>query len=1150
MEDPSEDVFTNRVLADGQNFLIFEGIYESAAFHLQCFLDVLDSMPAEEPYEAVRRSSLALLRISNEVARRAEVKAFIIGETIPLAEVPMKLVRQIPGRAEMAVFTKEELQALDISLDDLKPFIFDAMDSEHLRSQQLGNTSLERKPLLLVNEKIILALPTAVSEAIKRFVIEFCASGNLLRELYVSYADQLSQLFSQTPLVGGATAPRLPFQMRQGIFFANIAKFVDFGRLLHICFVVDDFRGFAEGGLSEPNPESDRISEAVQMSLSHARRELSDRENFKDAIFLVVICSWGRPVVLGFDGVEDERWRVEHISAADLVTLSWSSSFKPLSFWQLLDSQERLKALNLNIVNLNGFLNLQGWADDLRGHLVPHGQIPDDHDPNQMLQFLIPQNKQLDLRKRVVESWDLHYARKWDGRNVRVRRQSTETFFEEDQNEPLYVSVEDLNGDDRLAAVYEASQRSWWVTVDTAESCSRELHYRLFHALMVWLKRAAPVLDLKLQSLPSGPFGWLCSFEDGDNSDAAAPVPDREQASALLSVKVKGNSIIVFASKGFLLSFRNPTNLGEVLLVETLIRGANIISGRDEFEDIEELKAQIVPDEWARDVHFFMAQEFRDFVRTSIRRKPILISDADAAYSKLGLGWRVRDRTEGSWVRGVDECCLYLNRLIESIWEDVRGELKSYSRESLVFTLYENHEATMLETDQWLRTARSVLSFHRDTAKAEAESAMHIAELNASSLSTRLLIEMALCEAPEVGGCQHIGKLDLTRLLTSALQMHVLGGWSEAIKYGGKKPEIKIAPFGDVLTEPDFDDTIATPYGQALGVKRFRLGASGYEQNFNASDVAESAKAAFPVEFWEAWQETFGFSIDDIRVFLDNVDDEGLRRETFAFVSTYDQLVALGGMNKLHPQTVGCILEALVLRPRSSWDTTPSGFNNKDWYPWRFRRRLSLIARPIVELPGIPARYLIAPSMVRNGVVKLIGYCLEGGFDAKDFPSGKMRSWIGAAENKRGHDFNQHVASMLRDLGWQAKSDVKLTEILNSKLDKNYGDVDVLAWKDERILAIECKDLELAMTVGEIARQVHEFRGENVDGKPDRLKKHMNRFDILQSRVDAVRRFTKSPDNAGLEMSLVFSDLVPMNFSNLAKDRNIRIVLADGLGSI
>src|SRR5438094_2589955 len=263
MEDPSEDVFAARVLAAGENFLIFEGIYETATFLLQRFLDVLAGMPVTEPFANVRRSVLALLRISDEVARRSGVTAFMTGETMPLREVPIRLVRQISHRANRALFTIEDLEGLGISLDDLAPFIFDPANAANLRAEHLGHSSLERAPMVLVNETIILALPTSVSEAIKRFLIEFCASSGLLKELYASYAYQLSRVFSQTPLMGGTMGPKLTFQMRKGIRFANIAQFVDRGRLLHICFVVDDFSGFDDGDLIMPSPDSDRIGEAV-----------------------------------------------------------------------------------------------------------------------------------------------------------------------------------------------------------------------------------------------------------------------------------------------------------------------------------------------------------------------------------------------------------------------------------------------------------------------------------------------------------------------------------------------------------------------------------------------------------------------------------------------------------------------------------------------------------------------------------------------------------------------------------------------------------------------------------------------------------------------------------------------------------------------
>jgi hypothetical protein len=127
-----------------------------------------------------------------------------------------------------------------------------------------------------------------------------------------------------------------------------------------------------------------------------------------------------------------------------------------------------------------------------------------------------------------------------------------------------------------------------------------------------------------------------------------------------------------------------------------------------------------------------------------------------------------------------------------------------------------------------------------------------------------------------------------------------------------------------------------------------------------------------------------------------------------------------------------------------------------------------------------------------------------------------------------------------------------LTEILNDKLDRDYGDIDVLAWKDGRVLAIECKDLELAMTSGEIARQLHEFRGNirTSDAKPDRLKKHLVRVELLRQRSPDLKRFVCSSEAISIEAHLVFRGIVPMHFSDIAQRHNIRFETIDGLETL
>lgn len=1146
MEDPSEDVFVSRVILPDRDCLIFEGIYEASAFYLQRFLNVLGRMPPHEPFAGLRRSADSLLRLSHAVALRSGVQAHMTGQVIPLQSVPNRLLRNLPELAQRVLFSPEDLNALGIDLKDLRAFIFDSNEQETIRGETLGHSTLERFPVLWIDGHFCLALPTAVSIATRRMVIEFAISADQASPLYGSYAREMANTFTGMRLMGGSPTPAIPFRKKDGLYVADMTTYVDEGRLLHFCFIVDEFESYVDTGTVGLNPDPERLSKIIDESIVEAHRTHSAEAGFREGVSVVVMCPWGRPAAFGFNGVDDKRWRVETISAADLESVSWIPKFSPRQFWRLLDTQDRLRELNLEIINPNGLLNLYAWSEATSGHLVPHGQMPDDHDTDAPFRILITQNGLLAVRKEGAESWNLHHAQTWDGRNVKVRRETPRSFFTENDPVPLYVSFDDLDKG-KLTSVFETEQRGWWTEIETPHMPDRATHYSLWHLTAVWITKAAPVLEQSLRTLPDGPLAWICHFEDSDISDVENPIPSRAEARALLDISVRGNVIQVTAKPGFLASFRNPTNIGESLLVDALIGGALRLNGEEpNTERIFELATRIVPDEWARDMHMFETLQFRHFVRDSMPDSPILMSKMDDAYSRIGLGWRKRERSAGSRITGTDDCCVYLNEVIDGVWEMTRAALKTYNREKLVIKLVANHERITNETEHWLRCARAILALNQDKEQATRASIERMAEFNAGLLSTRILIEIALCECPADSGAV-AGELDISRLLANVMQMHSLGGWSEAIKYGSKQAEIRITPYGDIHTQDEFYEKIATPYGQALGGKRFRYGALNYEENFRELEVVETVEDKINQEFWEAWKGAFGFTIDDLRLFLDNIENEAITRSEFAFIASFDELCALEGVHKLDAGIVRRILDALTLRPRPTWASAPDGFLPRDWYPWRFRRRLSAISRPVLLLSSEgEARYLIAPGMVRDGALKVIDYCFNGGYEAKDFPPGLMRSWIGASENKRGHKFNIEVSERLRELGWQTKPNVNLSEILNAKLDRDYGDIDVLAWRDGCVLAIECKDLELARTTSEIARQLHEFRDEvRTNGKPDRLKKHLLRVEVLKKESDAVRKYTRTSGALNIQTCLMFSDIVPMSFSEIASRQDVRLVILD-----
>ncbi len=134
----------------------------------------------------------------------------------------------------------------------------------------------------------------------------------------------------------------------------------------------------------------------------------------------------------------------------------------------------------------------------------------------------------------------------------------------------------------------------------------------------------------------------------------------------------------------------------------------------------------------------------------------------------------------------------------------------------------------------------------------------------------------------------------------------------------------------------------------------------------------------------------------------------------------------------------------------------------------------------------------------------------------------------------------------MRELGWQVEKEVKLTGLLGRPLDRNYGDIDVLAWRPEtgRVLLMECKDLQYNKTLGEVAEQLSDFRGEVApDGKPDHLKRHLDRLDVLADCEDVISQKLKLLSPINLEGHLVFRNPVPMRFAWDRMAKRVRLSL-------
>lgn len=1157
MEDPAEDVFVSLVNTSQGNFRIFEGLSEGAGFHLQRILHIVEEMPKRKRFENISSRTISLLQLSEAAANRAGVLENQLGNEIPLDSVPLDVSAHVAASVEIIRFDEQDLARLHISTDLLQEFVFDFQKRQQLTGQHLGHTDLERRPLISKDGYLFLLLPTAISSAIRRFIFESVEAMGQTSTLEIALASEYLELFGRGPILGHRFGAGIQFRRLRGSGIGVVMSEVDPGRFLHLIFLVDGLDGFPVHGFNGANSNQDKLSASVAEQIALASTEAKENPGFQDGISLIVSCGYGRGFGIELERRLPEKWKVEAMSAYDLSTLNWLREFKAIALWRLLDARLTLARRGVALLNVNGLLNLVAWVRQLEGHLVPHGRVPDEfgRDDSHDL-MLVEQNAIRKLRYEVFTEWDSRRVRDVDGRWVKVRKLDRSE-FDEDLVAPLYGSEEDVF-QGRLRSVYVAGTRAWWIEIHADDDSSRGGMYEYWMMLCVWLKRAAPVLDEAYPELPPGPIEIGVRFaEILEMTRGSVKAKDGEELRALLTISAQAGNprMEVRVGRGFDDGLSQPENIAERSLVAAIVEAAATAGCEDANKEKQlRLVSRICPNTEARYRHRFEAQSFRDHLRSVIPHEPELVDKMDDATSRIGLGWRVRSRESGSDVTGVAECTKFLNSVVKVVLDDLCQELRELDRRAFVNAVLLNHEATATNRDIWKHTTKASLALREDKQAALRTIATHHGHLNASFLATRLLLEAAVCECPLVGG-RHPGELELSRTMCHMLRAHHLGGWSDAIHWGAMEPRVKITPLGDVFVNHEFIDRVYEPFGREAGEAEVRRAAESYERLYVPLKVSAPIATIFDEQFLDAWNEEFRTSLDGMRSFVDELENQGVKQNKAVYQARRsDVIAAFVSATGSDDDKASLTLALISTAPRAEWRALSGEFSDKDWVPWRFRRRLSTLRRPLIQLDDqSDPSVLIAPGLVRDALYVTLRSFHSGEIPSSQARTQAMREWIGHANNVQRSAFNTTVAERMRELGWLVEKEIKLTQILGRPLDRNYGDVDVLAWKPNtgRVLAMECKDVQYNKTLGQVAEQLSDFLGVvRSDGKRDLLKKHLDRLEILNTHKNELEKSLKMSAPAQLEGHLVFRNLVPMRFAWERMASKVRLSLFEELERI
>lgn len=495
-----------------------------------------------------------------------------------------------------------------------------------------------------------------------------------------------------------------------------------------------------------------------------------------------------------------------------------------------------------------------------------------------------------------------------------------------------------------------------------------------------------------------------------------------------------------------------------------------------------------------------------------------------------------------------------LHTAVDELWVRLRAQLAPIDGPGLVDLLTRNLESIFRDRSHWRRTARALLALHSETDDVASISGRREGDRARAAAAGRVLIEMALCECRASGG-RRASLSDLDRALAGVALLLEIAADADAVRGGLMPAELVADPNGALRLDGRTLADVVGAYGRDTHAAELQAAAAGYDTLFapqagRGGDEAEedvipawSRDDTFAAAYHAEFGLTYDRVIDAVADLLDLANGEGrVVRTTRGAIR--ERLRDRRGFTDTE---VEAFFGAMALERRARWDEAPPGFLARDWEPWRYRRRLSVSARPLACFgAGDDAPCIFGVAQLGASLTYVLEAIRSAWLPTEYFRSEEMRRYRGSVAERLGLDFEREVASRCEEVGWHTRQGVSMRSL---GAPDRLGDVDVMAWRADRdvLWLVECKRLQPTRTVTEIVERLRQFRGESGDA----LGRHLARTAWVRRHWDAVRQALRLPETVRVaEPLLVTSARMPMRYAAGLAIPSDQIVFAEDLASV
>lgn len=1130
LQDPAEDFAIGLVRTHTGNRLIFNGSLSGPDAYLQDVLDALGRGPAS--LASLISTTESVLTICNELVSRRGYNRLTSGSGTHEAVVVPESDEALGRLVLTQTFTATDFPNLSTFASDLQPFSFTL---DELRRGAAHSTLVRSRQqvFLRLGDAYLLIFPASVADALIEFSLRELNARNMIRGFNNQlnrqqggriFDDARRHFGDETVVEDDSRLNALP--RPAGV--SDVVLRFDHNRYFHLILLHDDMRDVVKDGFDTTRQANSIVAEHIH----NAASILSKRSDYVNGFTLVVMLGVGRAYEVAVPTDLPQDWFLQAWSLYDFERLQWLERNWESMLWKLSKQRDTLSKRQIEYVAPDDATLYASWMND------DYRLIPSEATEPDPLVISVSCGEVFRFREMARLRLDTHAAYRPDSQRwVTVCRVNPLSYFKDDQLSLRY-GAPDFAVQGLLAGAVVTPQRTWWIDCNARlyPDADRLYLMKVWETANIWMARVADVAEQQLRSPASQnpvitlDVSGVAAINDWSMSALESITPVTEFATEIDSHGFKVKIPAAFVTMG-----RSPENRAEMFLAKALVSGAALLGGKSLLDSEVEAKIaalHVSPDE--RHMHTIVAADHRDYLREFAENDFHLVGDADTHFADADVAYEA-GFTGPMLIEGWEEANDCLKKIVDAFWLRCKRELEKLDRRSLVIRCLSNNEAVLTEQDNWTRTRRAVAALHKDREDVLSASLTVRQKMDRTQISNRLLIEMAICTCPETGG-REANQEDIDRLCAQVLQLTATAQEADAMRADAIPPWMRLGVAGDVRLASDFSD-LMRPYMSSHFEVTHEADVARYEQHLEEPKRGSKTEAeVFGEAFLRAFLDEYGISpirLADVAMIL--AEDAHQQKRNVIVRSKEDIRARLSTLGYSKAEVNG-LFRHFVLPARPDWTVVAPPFRSKDWWPWRYKRKLSVMNRPLIDLNDAEVAY--APGFCEDSFRHVVSEVFTGSFEPEYFTTPAMRKYVGSANAASGLEFNKSVAARFREAGWNAWTEIEMSQLQCPK-DQAAGDIDVVAEKGGIVFVCECKDLSFARTITEVVEQLGRFKGKH----GDELWKHLRRAAWVKNNGSRLR-YVIGREAAEVHSLLISSKIVPMQHAEGFAEQ---VVPIDGL---